>query len=480
MANIQNQDNMKDNVRGRQHAKEALDKYLHSAQSEFIAVYGRRRVGKTFLIREYLEDEIVFQFSGMAKTPNKLQLQNFAQTLSRYAGKELPEPTNWLKAFDQLITYLSSIRREGKKVVFIDELPWLDTPRSNFLPAIENFWNNWASARHDIMLVVCGSVTSWMMDNLINNHGGLYGRLTGLIPLQPFTLVECEDYFTARGLHLSRYEICEAYMIFGGIPYYLNVIDPQRSLAGSVDFALFNPNGPLYDEYSHLFPAMFHNPENYVKVIKILATKLSGMTRKEIIDCSDFHSGEGLTTVLTNLVKCGFVRLYSPYGTKRKYYQLVDFYTLFYHRFLADRQKMSATFWTAIQRTNVFYQWAGTRFELLVLHHIDQLKRFLKIEGVQTEAYSWRSLQTDDGAQIDLVLQRADNTINLCEMKFTEGSYSISKQENLRLRNRMQELRTYMPKRMSLQLTLITTYGLEEGTYSGLVNQAMTLDELFE
>ncbi|MBR2265247.1 MAG: ATP-binding protein, partial [Paludibacteraceae bacterium] len=314
---------MRINVYGRQTAKESLDKYYHSAQSEFIAVFGRRRVGKTFLIREYFEQEMVFQFSGMANSSQEIQLQRFSQTLARYTGSAPHPISNWLDAFFGLEQYIEHLPSTAKKVVFIDELPWIDTPKSGFISALEAFWNGWASIRKDILLIVCGSVTSWMVDNLINNHGGLYGRLTGQIPLQPFTLKECEEYFQGRGLHLSRYEICEAYMVFGGIPYYLNFIDPQRSLSGSIDFALFNPNGPLYDEYSHLFPAMFRRSENYEKVVNILAQRQYGMTRNEIIEHTHLSSGESLTRVLSNLERCGFIRKYSPLGTKDKLYQLI-------------------------------------------------------------------------------------------------------------------------------------------------------------
>ncbi len=469
---------MRVNVYGRQVAKEALDKYYRSDQSEFVAVFGRRRVGKTFLVREYLEDEIVFQFSGMANSTTGAQLQHFSQTLARYTNTSPQKPSNWLDAFFQLERYIEQMTSSAKKVIFIDELPWLDTPHSDFIAALEAFWNGWASARKDILLIVCGSVTSWMMDNLINNHGGLYGRLTGQIPLQPFTLQECEEYFHGRGLHLSRYEICEAYMIFGGIPYYLNFIDSQRSLAGSIDFALFNPNGPLYDEYNHLFPAMFRRAENYEKVVNSLAQRQYGMTRNEIIARTHLSSGEGLTRVLRNLERCGFVRCYSPMGTKEKLFQLIDFYVLFYHRFLKEKQKIDSTYWTKMQRTASFYQWAGTRFELLVIQHMEQIKKYLKIEGVQTDIYSLRTF-TNDAAQIDAVLQRADNTANLCEIKFTEGMFSIDKTEDLHLRNRLQALRALLPKRMSIQLTLVTTYGLQPNQYASQVNQTLTMDDLF-
>ena len=471
---------MKTNVYGRQTAKEALDRYYHSAQSEFIAVYGRRRVGKTYLIREYMENEIVFQFSGMANSNQEAQLQRFSQTITRYTGSAKPQKfRNWLDAFFQLEQYIEHLGLPDKKVIFIDELPWLDTPQSDFIPALEAFWNGWASARKDILLIVCGSVTSWMMDNLINNHGGLYGRLTGQIPLLPFSLKECEEYFEGRGLHLSRYEICEAYMVFGGIPYYLNCIEQQRSLSGSIDFALFNPNGPLYDEYTHLFPAMFRHSENYEKVVNVLALKQNGMTRNEIIAQTKLTSGKGLTRVLSNLERCGFIRRYSPIGTKEKFYQIVDFYVLFYHRFLKDKQKIEPAFWTNIQRTASFYQWAGTRFELLVMQHAGQIKKFLKIEGVRTNIYSLRTFDADGSAQIDAVLERADNTANLCEMKFVEGLYTIDKTEDLHLRNRIQALRTLLPKRMSIQLTFVTSYGLQPNPYSSQVNQTLTLDDLF-
>ena len=471
---------MKENIYGRQVAKEALDKYYRSTQSEFVAVFGRRRVGKTFLIREYLEDEIVFQFSGMANSNQEAQLQRFSQTIARYTDSDTPKILrNWLDAFFQLEQYVEHLASAKKKVIFIDELPWLDTPQSDFIPALEAFWNGWASARKDILLIVCGSVTSWMMDNLINNHGGLYGRLTGQIPLSPFTLKECEEYFEGRGLHLSRYEICEAYMIFGGIPYYLNFIEQQRSLSGSIDFALFNPNGPLYDEYAHLFPAMFRHSENYEKIIEALAQRQFGMTRNEIIEQTKITSGKGLTRVLSNLERCGFIRRYSPIGTKEKQYQIVDFFVLFYHRFLKDRQKTEPAFWTNIQRTSTFYQWAGTRFELLVMQHVEQIKKYLKIEGVQTNVYSLRTYNNDGSVQIDAVLQRADNTANLCEMKFTEGAYAIDKTEDLHLRNRIQALRALLPKRMSIQLTLVTSFGLQPNQYSSQVNQTLTLDDLF-
>ena len=294
-----------------------------------------------------------------------------------------------------------------------------------------------------------------------------------------FSLKECEEYFEGRGLHLSRYEICEAYMVFGGIPYYLNCIEQQRSLSGSIDFALFNPNGPLYDEYTHLFPAMFRHSENYEKVVNVLALKQNGMTRNEIIAQTKLTSGKGLTRVLSNLERCGFIRFYSPIGTKEKFYQIVDFYVLFYHRFLKDKQKIEPAFWTNIQRTASFYQWAGTRFELLVMQHAGQIKKFLKIEGVRTNIYSLRTFDADGSAQIDAVLERADNTANLCEMKFVEGLYTIDKTEDLHLRNRIQALRTLLPKRMSIQLTFVTSYGLQPNPYSAQVNQTLTLDDLF-
>ena len=467
---------MRERIIARENELSVLDRISHSGKSEFVAVYGRRRVGKTFLVREYFDGDIVFQCSGLSSQPTKSQLKNFHQTLRRTSRQECPMPSDWLEAFDLLIDYLERLPVE-RKVVFLDELPWMDTPGSDFIPALEHFWNGWASARHDVVLIVCGSATSWMMDKLIHNHGGLYGRLTERIQLLPFDLRSSEQLLRSQGFTLSRYEVAVCYMILGGIPYYLSLLEPQWSLAQNIDRLLFNPNGRLFDEFQNLYAALFRNSADYVAVVECLSQRGSGMTRQEIIAHSGLSSGNGLSTVLANLESCGFIRKYANYGSGQRggLYQLVDFFTLFHFRFLRESSFLHLLSWQSLQRTPAFYAWAGYSFELLSLLHVEQIKRRLGISGVLTHAYSWRSAK----AQADLVIDRNDNTINLCEMKFCEDIFEIDNHYEEALRKKVSTFLSDVSPHKSLQLTLITTYGVHRNAHAGVLQSEVVLDDLF-
>ncbi len=476
---------MIENIIGRTAEKDLLAHIYASGQAEFVAVCGRRRVGKTFLVREYFEEQMVFQVSGLAGGNTQEQLKNFFHTLRRYDSSVTTMPSDWLDAFEMFIRYLQSLTSIGRKVIFLDELPWMDTAGANFVAALEHFWNGWASARRDIVLIVCGSATSWMMDKLINNHGGLYGRLTHRIFLQPFTLGEVEAFLQKRGVRLSRYETAEAYMILGGIPYYLNLLDARLSLTQNVDRLLFNPNGELYNEFETLYRSLFSSSEAYVKVVECLNERGYGMTRNDIAEATKMKSGKQLTVVLNNLESSGFVRKYINYGCneRKALYQLVDFFTLFYFRFLRESSFRNLQYWSQLQHTPKFYAWAGISFELLAQNHVDQIKKRLGISGVATNVYSWRSHRDDEqrGAQIDMVIERGDNTINLCEMKFSEREYEISKEYGSVLRNKISRFAEETKSRKSIQLTFVTTYGLQRNIYSGqLVQNEVLLDDLFE
>ena len=473
---------MKENIIGRETEKDLLSRIYTSNSSEFVAICGRRRVGKTFLIREFFEEEMVFQCTGVANAGTEAQLRSSYHTLHRYDSNVSDVPTSWIDAFEMLISYLDSIPSK-RKVVFIDEMPWMDTKGSQFISALEHFWNGWASARRDIVLIVCGSATSWMMDKLINNHGGLYGRLTHRIFLSPFTLGETEQMLTSRGVSMSRYEIAEAYMIMGGIPYYLNMLDSRLSLAQNVDRLMFNPNGELYNEFDMLYRSLFSNSESYMKVVECLNSKGYGMTRSEIANASGIKSGKTLTTILSNLESCGFIRKYINYGCneRKSLYQLIDFFTLFYFRFMRNSSFRNLQYWTSIQRTPKFYAWAGISFEILSACHIAGIKRKLGIAGVATSTYSWRSKSDDSdrAVQIDLVIERADNTIDICEMKFTEQEYAITKDYDHILRQKVGTFIEETKTRKSVHLVFVTSCGLRHNMYSGSVQAEVVLDDLF-
>jgi len=473
---------MRENIIGRYEEQRELEEVLHSNKSEFVAVCGRRRVGKTFLIEEFFEKEIVFKTAGMADQPKTMQIKAFYRDLLDSGIDESEEqPKDWLDIFS-LLRKLITAKGEGRKVVVLDELPWMDTPKSGFVPALEHFWNVWASSRRDVVLVVCGSSTSWMMNTLFRNHGGLYNRITHRLFLQPFTLNETEQLLRSRNIALSRYETAELYMIMGGIPFYLEMLQQRMSLAQNIDNLFFRRNGTLRREFGNLYAALFRNSGDYVKIVRALSKNLTGLTREEILSVTKLPSGGGLSSMLDNLESCGFIRVYKNYLGHRgelKLYQLVDFYTLFYFHFIEGKEESAEERWSDIQGKPEFYAWAGLSFETLALHHIPQMKRALGIGGVKTEEYAFRLADESGGAQIDLLIDRADNTVNLCEMKYSIDRFTIDKDYEMNLRRKISLLSRQPRFRKSVRLTFVTTFGVERNIHSGMVCDEVTLDDLF-
>lgn len=471
---------MKNVIIGRQKEQSILKSLKDSTKSEFVALYGRRRVGKTFLIREYFADGFAFQFSGLANATTKEQLIHFNMSIRRQAQKDIRMPKNWLEAFEQLMDFIETSTQE-RKVIFLDELPWLDTPRSNFIQAFEHFWNGWASARHDILLIVCGSATSWMIDKLINNHGGLHNRITCKILLEPFTLNECEAYFKAMNMGYNRYQIAQCYMVMGGIPFYLSMLQKGLSVSQNIDRLFFENNAQLRNEFSNLYAALFRNSEDYIKVVEAMSKKNKGISRDELSKASKIPSSGGLTLILKNLESCGFIRSYTAFGKQErdKLYQLMDFYTLFYFKYIKANKYNDEHYWTNSLDTPQYNAWGGYSFEMLCLHHIRNIKSALGITGVQTLVSSWRSKTSEKGAQIDLVIDRKDQTINLCEMKFCTQKYTISQKEEELLQRRKIDFINETKTRKAVHLTMVSTYGIKSNMHSDRIQSEVTLEDLF-
>lgn len=474
---------------GRRKELKALQEYVDSDRSEFIAIYGRRRVGKTFLVRQMAKDNFAFYVTGMDNAKMKEQLMNFGIALQKHKrAVSLSVPENWILAFYELSCYLETLP-EGPKLVFIDELPWMDTPKSGFISALENFWNSWAAVRTDVKLIVCGSATSWMINKLIKSRGGLHNRITHRMIMEPFTLSECEQYFSVNGFSYSRRDIAECYMVMGGIPYYLSFMRKDRSLAQNIDRLFFGEHAELADEFENLYRALFKNAGLHTQMVTVLATKAKGLTRKELVKHTGLTDNGAFSTALEELESCGFIRQYEPFGkasalpAKRQrrdaLFQLVDFYTLFYFHFICNNRYQDEHFWTASQNTPLHTTWSGYAFEMLCLDHVQQLKGALGISGVQTLVCSWNSSAVEKGAQIDLVIDRRDETVNLCEMKYSSTQFVISKDYEEKLRNKIAAFREETKTRKSLMLTLVTTYGVKENMHSGCVQSQVLLDDLF-
>ena len=467
---------------GRKTEQDSLKRFTESDKAEFVVVFGRRRVGKTFLIREFFNSKFTFYHTGMANTGMEMQLHSFNNSLNSYSRSSYPEAKTWFDSFEQLKQLLSKSRKKGKKIVFIDEMPWIDTPRSDFLAALEHFWNGWASGQKEIVLIVCGSVSSWMTDKLLNNHGGLHNRVTQQIRLRPFTLSECEEYYQKQHLEISRHEMIENYMIFGGIPFYLSLMQKQFSMAQNVDNLLFTENAPLKNEFQNLYASLFKKSENHIKIVEALSNKVKGLTRDDIINATKLPNGGSINRTLIELELSGFIRRYRSYGKKirQSLYQLVDFYTLFYFNFLKDNAFNDEHYWTNFIENARHRAWSGYAFEQVCLAHLPQIKQKLGISGILTNTYSWISKDTENGAQIDLVIERNDKVINLCEMKYANEEITIDKKQAENLRHKRFVFREETKTRKALHVTMITTYGVKHNQYWGNVQSEITVNDLFK
>ena len=480
-----------DAIIGRKKEIEVLNSLLKSSKSEFAAIYGRRRVGKSFLVEEVFRGKIVFKMVGTYikdsddMTYKSQQLTHFYKALidSGYRTS-YPVPTNWLDAFRMLRQFLAG-HKARRKVIFLDELPWLAGRQSAELIAeLGYFWNSWASGERNIVLIVCGSATSWMLDNVIRDYGGLHGRLTRMIHLLPFSLKECAEFFKKRGFHLSQYEIAVNYMVMGGIPYYMDKLQFDKTLTQNIDDIFFK-NKSVHQEFEDVYTGLFASNERYVDVVKILSGKFYGMTRSELAKASGISSGGTLSKIISNLLQSDIIREYPRIGAARmeKVYQLKDFFTLFYFNFLSNKGLSHSGNWKSIQRTAQFYSWAGNTFELLVTDHIQQLTDALRIATVSNSfCYTGKS-PDGTGAQIDLVIQwEGERTDYLCEMKFSENEYVFNADYQCNMLNKLDAFvnSKHHNKTHSVQIVLVTTYGLHQNEYSSSVNQVVTFEQLFQ
>ena len=467
-----------------------LEELYNGGRAELVAIYGRRRVGKTYLVEQVFKNRFDFRHAGLSPAEHEktgmlaAQLEHFYNSMKSFGLEEGECPETWLGAFYMLQRLLEKKDDGSRQVVFIDEMPWLDTPRSGFVTAFEGFWNNWGCHRDNLMVIVCGSSNSWMLDKLINNHGGLYGRVTYEIRLSPFTLAECEVYLKRRGIKLSRYDIAQAYMIVGGIPFYLQYFRKGLSLAQNVDSLFFNEDAKLRFEYERLFSSAFSNSDFIRALIGVMYHKNAGYTRKELAQALKIEDGGALTSGLNALVSGDFVMKYVPFGCpgrKVEHYKLTDPFCLFYLHFVQNgHTEMGGEFWKENIRSQEVTVWRGIAFENLCFRHIRQIKAALGISGVSSRQSAWSKRADDrEGTQIDLLIDRADNIVNMCELKFYSDDFNVDRNYYRLIMHREELLSEIIPKRKAIHSTLITTYGLTYNEYSGAFSKVITLDDLF-
>ena len=483
---------MKENIIGREQEIEKLENYISSRKSEFIAIYGRRRVGKTFLVKELFENRFAFRVTGKDNVITKEQLASFSFALNDQLGIEA-DVTNWPEAFRLLQKALEKMP-DGTKIIFFDELPWFDTYASNFISALEHFWNDWAFYRSDIKLIACGSATTWMLNQVINSRGGLHNRITHNILLSPFKLHEVEEYFKSQGFYYERPEIIECYMAMGGVAYYLSLFETNKSVAQNIQQLCFTRGGELTEEFERLFNSLFKKADNHLAIVTALKNKGKGMTRLDLLDATGLANNGRFSQILKELEQCDFIRSYTPFGKSKKdmMYQLIDPFCLFYFKFMHNKGAFLDNHWVKMQTTAEYESWCGHAFEIVCLHHINEIVKALGIDGCINTPCSWSYRPTTKvladeeadedlkhGTQIDLLIDRSDRSISICEMKYCNGEYEISKAYDAHLVHRLKVFKKVTKTTKTLIPTFVTPHGLYNNMYARKINRQVTGYDLF-
>ena len=483
---------MKENIIGREQEIEKLENYISSRKSEFIAIYGRRRVGKTFLVKELFEKRFAFRVTGKDNVITKEQLASFSFALNDQLGIEA-DVTNWPEAFRLLQKALEKMP-DGTKIIFFDELPWFDTYASNFISALEHFWNDWAFYRSDIKLIACGSATTWMLNQVINSRGGLHNRITHNILLSPFKLHEVEEYFKSQGFYYERPEIIECYMAMGGVAYYLSLFETNKSVAQNIQQLCFTRGGELTEEFERLFNSLFKKADNHLAIVTALKNKGKGMTRLDLLDATGLANNGRFSQILKELEQCDFIRSYTPFGKSKKdmMYQLIDPFCLFYFKFMHNKGAFLDNHWVKMQTTAEYESWCGHAFEIVCLHHINEIVKALGIDGCINTPCSWSYRHTTKvladeeadedlkhGTQIDLLIDRSDRSISICEMKYCNGEYEISKAYDAHLIHRLKVFKKVTKTTKTLIPTFVTPHGLYNNMYARKINRQVTGNDLF-
>lgn len=472
-------------VLGRENEKAILDELLASPKAEFAAVYGRRRVGKTFLIREYLKTNMVFDFTGSHQENNTAQLANFNRAFQEQCTDGKPIPKNWPEAFDLLYQHLKSLKKTKKAVVFMDELPWLDKQKSGFLGALQYFWNQHGSKMKHLLLVVCGSAASWIIKNIMESTGGLHNRVTRRIELKPFELVEVERFLLHKKVKFTRYQLLQLYMITGGIPFYLDFVKSGKSVHQVIEELCFTPNGILQKEFKLLYHSLFKQAEDHVAIIEALAKHPYGLTRQQLLSKTKIPPGGSFLRPIENLIDCGFIMPCRSFDKKTKdtVFRIVDLYSIFYLRFIKPNVGNTKKIWQSIQKSPAYKTWCGYAFETLCLLHVNQICKHLGFQGVHTQINAWyfNGDKNMPGAQVDLVIDRKDGIIHLFEAKFSDKEFLITKDYATKLRKKRIAFEYATHSKKLIVTSLLTTYpAIKNNYYLEEIFSETPMNALFE
>lgn len=422
------------------------------------------------------------------------QLKRFSEGFSAtfYANAILQPYTSWREAFHALTEKIKTLPKSKKVVIFLDELPWLATKKSQLLQTLDVFWNSIWSDMPNIKLIVCGSAASWMLEKLINAKGGLHNRLTATIKLKPFTLAETKLFLHSQGIKYNNKQILDIYMVCGGIPYYLAQVKKSLSPVQNINNICFHEDGLLYDEFERLFKSLFDHADISTAIIKEIAKHRDGVMSEVLINRIGASSGGTFVKRLNELMAAGFIERFVPYGRKVRdhYYKIVDEYTIFYLTWiesikLTGVKQSKGNYWKNLSQSPTWNTWAGYAYEAVCYKHIDNIIHALELDAISCKVGNWRYIprkgSSEKGAQIDLIIDRADNTISLCEIKYSVNEFNIDKAIANNIANKVKVFMKHYSTNKHLSVVLITTNGLKKTIWSeDLIDVVITIDVFFK
>lgn len=471
-----------------------LDQFLTSEKAEFLAIYGRRRVGKTFLIRTYFEnqDVIFFDTTGEKNARLAIQIKHFTKQISTvfYNNAPLKPGKNWDESFELLTLAINSSNVSKKIVLFFDELPWMATKNSHILQSLDYYWNQHWSKNSRIKLIVCGSSASWIIDKIVNNKGGLHNRITRNILLEPFNLSKTKSFFRKTKLSITERHIVTLFMVMGGVPFYLSKIEKNLSAIQNIENLAFQHNSFFLNEFNNLFSSLFSDADIIVEMIRIIASYRYGILQDALLKkMGPLLQGKGGLEKLHALEDAGFIMHFKSHWHKKRgiYYRVTDEYCLFYLYWIEPvkdtllKRNLTEGHWNKMTQQSSWHIWTGLAFESICYKHLPEITRALSLPGIAIPN-TWRYTPTQDhkkGAQIDLLFDRDDDAITICEIKYTEKPFVITKAYAEQLQQKIAIFKEVTGTQKQIFIAMISANGVKENQYSSLLSTVLTMKDLF-
>jgi AAA+ ATPase superfamily predicted ATPase len=439
-------------------------------------IYGRRRVGKSELIRHVTQGKNVLSFEGLEGQPKHKQIKNFLFQLSAQSNIREKNISDWPDA----LILLRTLTQDGQWIIILDEFQWMANYQNELVSVIKMIWEKYLSQNPDLTLILCGSIASFMKSKVLKSSA-LYGRTDYELNLHELNLSEISEFFPGKGSD----EVIDTAMLVGGIPKYLELISEYPSLYDALEPLAFSQDGFFKTEYDRLFASHFGKKPIFMKIIQTLATNPYGLTTGKLAKEMQVASGGTLCHQLDDLESAGFLHSIIPFdkpeGSKLRKYILMDAYVRFYHSIIRGSMKETTppnTQFHAIMSSPRYAAWAGMAFEFLCMRHHKEISRILGFHGIPYTAGPFFQRKTLDtpGVQIDLLFERSDKILVLCEMKYLLASVpgDIIDQVN----RKVSALQEKYPGRTILKVLLTKTGSTETVAKKGYFFRIIRADEL--